>query len=286
MINSISFPNLNIGPFEINRVALELFGFKIYWYGIIICTGIILGFLYLYLRIKSYGMNSDNLCDIALCTVPCAIIGARLYYVVTSPGEFDSFYEMIAIWNGGIAIYGAIIGGAVALFAICKIKKFPVLKVFDAASVGVMLGQIIGRWGNFVNAEAFGVTDKYQFLGKTFDIANTSANNPFIMSINGNLVHPTFLYESVWNIAGFVLINVLWNKKKFDGQILLWYLTWYGLGRCVIEGFRGDSLFVGNIRISQALGLVCAVIGIILTVVIRIRISKKTLEENQNGNNN
>lgn len=279
MINSISFPNLNIGPLDINRVAFEVFGFKIYWYGIIICTGIILGFLYLYLRIKSYGMNSDNLVDIALCTVPCAIIGARLYYVVTSPGEFDSFYEMIAIWNGGIAIYGAIIGGALALFTICKIKKFPILKVFDAASMGVMLGQIIGRWGNFVNAEAFGVTDKYQFLGKTFDIANTSANNPFIMSINGNLVHPTFLYESVWNLVGFVLINLLWNKKKFDGQILLWYLTWYGFGRCIIEGFRGDSLFVGNIRISQALGLVCAVIGIILTVVIRIRISKKTLEE-------
>ncbi len=275
MTNVISFPNLSIGPFEINRQAFSIGAVTVYWYGIIICLGIIAGFSYLYYRISKLGMNLDNLTDIALCIVPCAVVGARLYYVLTSLENFGSFYEVIAIWNGGIAIYGAVIGGSLALYGVCRHRGFPVLKVFDAAAPSVMLGQIIGRWGNFVNAEAYGIIGKYDFLGKVFDISGKS--NPFAMSINGSLVHPTFLYESMWNALGFVLINAFYNKKKFDGEVLMWYISWYGLGRSFIEGFRGDSLYVGSIRISQLVGILCFVFGAGV-VILKRAASKKALQ--------
>ncbi len=274
MVNTISFPGLGISAFEINRVAFYAGPFTVYWYGVIICVGILLGLSYMYFRLKGYGMTGDDLTDIALVTVPCAIVGARVYYVLTSLDEFSSFYDMIAIWNGGIAIYGAVIAGALAIYFVSRAKKLPVLKVFDSAAPAVMLGQIIGRWGNFVNAEAFGGAEKYEFFGKVFDISHFSQVNIFRMEINGVTVHPTFLYESVWNLLGFVLINVFYKKKSFDGEILLWYLTWYGFGRCFIEGFRTDSLFVGNIRISQLVGLLCFVFGLALTLFFAFRAGK------------
>ena len=273
MINTVSFPALGIGPFDINRIALKIGPVTVYWYGIIICIGLIAGLLYMYFRFRDFGLNADNLTDVALAAVPCAVIGARLYYVLTSLDEFHSFYEMIAIWDGGIAIYGAVIAGAAAIYAVCKIRKFPVLKVFDSTAPAVMLGQIIGRWGNFVNAEAFGVADRYEFFGRVFDISEMSLKNPLRMSVNGMIVHPTFLYESVWNLVGFILINAFYKKKRFDGEIFLWYLTWYGLGRCFIEGFRGDSLFVGNVRISQLLGLLCFVFGAAVILCVRIKLA-------------
>lgn len=281
MVNAISFPGLGTGTFEINRVAFHAGPFTVYWYGIIICAGILLGLSYMYFRMKGYGMTGDDLTDIALVTVPCAIVGARVYYVLTSLDEFSSFYDMIAIWNGGIAIYGAVIAGALAIYLVSRAKKLPVLKVFDSAAPAVMIGQIVGRWGNFVNAEAFGSADKYEFFGKVSDISRISQINPFRMEINGVTVHPTFLYESVWNLIGFVLINIFYKKKSFDGEILLWYLTWYGLGRCFIEGFRTDSLFVGSIRISQLVGLLCFMFGLALTLIFAVgaRKNKSPLEK-------
>lgn len=279
MINEIAFPGLGIGPLEINRVAIKLGPLTVYWYGVIICLGLVLGLCYLYYRIHSFGMNSDNLTDIALFTIPSAIVGARLYYVLTSLEEYHSFYEVIAIWEGGIAIYGAVIAGALAVYLVCRFRKFPTLKVFDSIAPAVMLGQIAGRWGNFFNAEAYGVADKYEFFGKFFDISALSEANPFRMVINGMTVHPTFLYESVWNTVGFVLINVLWNKKKFDGEVLLWYLSWYGFGRSFIEGFRGDSLYIGSVRISQLVGALCFVTGAVLVAVVRTNIKKQKLTE-------
>ncbi len=276
MVNTISFPMLQIGPFEINRVVFSIGPITVYWYGLIICTGLILGLLYMLYRFGSFGLDSDDLTDVALVVVPSAVVGARLYYVLTSLDEFSSFYEMIAIWDGGIAIYGAVIAGAVALYCVCRVKKYPTLKVFDSIAPAVMLGQIVGRWGNFVNAEAYGAVGTYEFFGKSFDFAKSS-RNPFLMSINGTLVQPTFLYESAWNLAGFILINIFYNRKSFDGEVLLWYLSWYGLGRCFIEGFRTDSLYIGSIRISQLVAFVCfaAGVGIIAYVRARQKANKK-----------
>ena len=151
----ISFPGIGISPFNLDRVAISLGNLKIYWYGIIICIGIILGFYVAFLRMKKVGFTVDDLADLILVCIPSAIVGARLYYVLTSLSSFDSFYEVIAIWNGGIAIYGAVIAGIISFTCVIKYKKKPLLKMYDCASVGLILGQIIGRWGNFFNAEAF-----------------------------------------------------------------------------------------------------------------------------------
>ncbi len=280
----ISFPGLGIEPFSLNRVAISLGSIKIYWYGIIICLGIILGFTVAYLRMKKIGVTSDDLADIALICVPSAIIGARIYYVLAELESYSSFYEMIAIWNGGIAIYGAVIGGVIAFTLVCKYKKKPLFKMYDCAAPGLILGQIIGRWGNFFNAEAYGIAESYDFLGAKFDISALSQNNPLRMTIDGMTVHPTFLYESLWNLTGFVLMNVFFKKRAFDGEVLLWYLTWYGIGRCIIEGLRGDSLYLGSIRVSQLLAFVCFVSGALAIIILRIKTTKKRKMEN--GNNN
>lgn len=284
MTSMISFPGLGIAPFELNRVALSLGNIKIYWYGIIICLGIVLGFAVAYLRMKKIGVTADDLADIALISVPSAIVGARLYYVLSELDSYDSFYEMIAIWNGGIAIYGAVIGGVIAFTFVCRHKKKPLLKMYDCASPGLILGQIIGRWGNFFNAEAYGIAESYDFFGARWDISSFSENNPLRMTIDGMTVHPTFLYESLWNLVGFVLMNVFFKKKAFDGEVLLWYLTWYGLGRSLIEGLRGDSLYVGSIRLSQLVAFICFVAGLLAIIVLRIKAYNERKKEN--GSNN
>ena len=283
-MNEISFPGLGIEAFVLNRVFLKIGSFTVYWYGIIICIGIVLGFALAYMRMKNIGVTADDLSDLILICVPSAIVGARLYYVLAELDTYNSFYEMIAVWNGGIAIYGAVIAGALSFGLVCAYKKKPLLKMYDCAAPGLILGQMIGRWGNFFNAEAYGSSNVYEFLGKRFDITYLSENNPLRMTINGKMVHPTFLYESLWNLTGFILINVFYNKKSFDGQVLLWYLVWYGLGRCVIEGFRTDSLTAGNIRISQLVALLCFVIGVVLITIIRIKTALERKKEN--GNNN
>lgn len=285
MTNTISFPGLSIGEFTLNRAAVTINGFAIYWYGIIIGFGFLLGLLYMYYRFRTYGLNSDNLLDVALAVIPSAVVGARLYYVLTSLDEYHSLWDVINIREGGLAIYGGVIAGALAVVVVCKIRKFPMLKVFDSIAPAVMLGQILGRWGNFVNAEAYGIIDRFEFFGKVIETPSFEKSNIFRMTVNGMTVHPTFLYESVWNLIGFVLINVFYKKKKFDGEIVLWYLTWYGFGRCIIEGFRGDSLFVGSIRISQLVGFLCFAFGLVLTLLFR-HIKNKNSEAVKNGDNN
>ena len=284
MTSTISFPGLGIAPFELNRVALSLGNIKIYWYGIIICIGIVLGFAVAYLRMKKIGVTGDDLADIALISVPSAIVGARLYYVLAELDSYDSLYEMIAVWNGGLAIYGGVIGGVIAFTLVSRHKKKPLFKMYDCAAPGLILGQIIGRWGNFFNAEAYGIAESYDFFGARWDISSFSQKNPLRMTIDGLTVHPTFLYESLWNLAGFVLMNVFFKKKAFDGEVLLWYLTWYGLGRCFIEGLRGDSLYVGNIRVSQLLAFVCFAAGLVAIIVLRIKAYNERKKEN--GSNN
>lgn len=256
MTNYISFPGIGIGEIKIDKIAFSMFGRDIAWYGIIITVGIILASLYVVNRGKYEGVSQDDILDFAIFVIPIAVIGARAYYVLTSLDQYDTFGEMIAIWNGGLAIYGAIIGGALTALVVCLIKKIKILKMFDMLSPAVMIGQMIGRWGNFVNAEAHGgVTDIFIRMGIRGEFMSTPI-----------YVHPTFLYESLWNLLGFLLINAYYKKKKYHGEIFFMYISWYGLGRFFIEGLRTDSLYVGPFRISQVIGLASFVVGAVFLV--------------------
>ncbi len=267
---TVSFPGLGIGEISFNKVAFSLFGtIEVRWYGIIMVTGIILAFLYAYYRSKHEGVSFDDLLDYAIFTVLSGIVGARLYYVITSDQKY-TFGEIFAIWNGGIAIYGAIIGGATALLCVSLYKKIKWQKVFDMVCPGVMIGQIVGRWGNFFNGEAYGeapVEDSLLYFMR-MELRHEGWANSY-------LCQPTFLYESLWNLVGFLIINALYNKKKYDGQVFLMYITWYGFGRMFIEGLRTDSLMVGTFRISQVVAFLCFVVGFALLVYLGVRASNR-----------
>ena len=249
MENAISFPALGL-DFTINRVAVNLFGKDIYWYGIIICIGFILAALYVNSRVKEFGVTSDNLVDCLIICVPAGIVCARIYYVVFEWDYYSQHLsEIIAIWNGGIAIYGAVIGVLIGLFAYSRVKKLSFATLCDLAAFGLLIGQCIGRWGNFVNGEAHG--------GPTA--------LPWGMSINGGEpVHPTFLYESIWNLIGFIGLHFYSKKRKFPGEMALLYVAWYGLGRAWIEGLRTDSLHLGSLRVSQVLAAVSCIAAVAL----------------------
>ena len=264
-MNTIGFPGLGIEAVEINPVAFNVFGRNIAWYGIFVTAGILCGIFYAFWRgQKNNGIIVDDMIDVAIFSIPAAIIGARLYYIIFEINRFKSFYDVIAVWEGGLAVYGGIIFGFLTAFAVCRFKKLSFLKVFDSAAPAFMLGQIIGRWGNFTNAEAYGI--KTDLL--------------WGMQINGKAaVHPIFLYESLWNLAGFIIINLIYKKKKFDGQIFLMYITWYGFGRMFIEGIRGeDTLKLGSFRISQVVGFLCFVAGTALIFYMMSKYKTQKLE--------
>ena len=267
---TVSFPGLGIGEISFNKVAFSLFGtIEVRWYGIIMVTGIILAFLYAYYRSKHEGVSFDDLLDYAIFTVISGIVGARLYYVITSDQKY-TFGEIFAIWNGGIAIYGAIIGGATALLCVSLYKKIKWQKAFDMVCPGVMIGQIVGRWGNFFNGEAYGespAADSLLYFMR-MELRHEDWMNSYVCQ-------PTFLYESLWNLVGFLIINALYKKKKYDGQVFLMYITWYGFGRMFIEGLRTDSLMVGSFRISQVVAFLCFTVGFALLVYLGVRASNR-----------
>ena len=273
---AVSFPGLGIDDFILNKVALKLGGLEIRWYGVIIALGMVLAFLYAGYRAKELKISTDDVLDLGLFSVIFGVIGARLYYVAMEADMYDSFYEVIAIWNGGLAIYGGIIGGALAVLAVStyksrKNKDINFFKCTDMILPGVMIAQSLGRWGNFFNGEAYGgiVAEGSPLYFLRMGIF------PNNVSVGMAYVHPTFLYESLWNLVGFALINIFWKKRKFNGEVALWYVTWYGFGRMFIEGLRTDSLYVGNIRISQLIGFICFVVGFALIVTFRIIKHKK-----------
>ena len=248
LTSPITFPNLGISV-DPSPVALRVFGKDIYWYGIIIAVGFVLAVVYMMYRSKDFGVTSDDTLDLVLWTVPIGVICARLYYCIFYWELYaDNPISMLYIWQGGLAIYGAVIGGAVTVVIVSKVKKIKTGVFLDLASMGVLIGQIFGRWGNFMNREAHGsVTDSFFKMG--------------LVDAAGQVTyyHPTFLYESVWNLAGFIGIHVLSKKKrKFDGEVFLLYIGWYGLGRAWIEGLRTDSLmlFSTGIRVSQLVAIV------------------------------
>ena len=246
----ISFPGLGID--YLNPPAFfSVFGHRIYFYGVLFALGFLLGILYCARRSKDFGIQSDDYYDAIILLIPLSILCARAYFVLFRLDEFAGrpLIAYFAVWEGGIAIYGGIIGAILAVYLVCRRKKIPFLAMLDLLVFGVLIGQIIGRWGNFMNREAFGgPTEIFCRMGLTDPAGHTI------------YVHPTFLYESLWNLI--LLIGLLiWEKKgrrKYDGQMSLLYFFWYGLGRAWIEGLRTDSLYIGHtgIRVSQALSLV------------------------------
>ena len=269
----VSFPGLGIEPFHMDRIAFSLFGIDVNWYGLIITCGMILAVLYALWHAKHEGVKSDDIIDLALALIFCGVIGARLYYVIM---EFDQYlvsggtflqnlggtlYNVIAIWNGGLAIYGGIIAGFLAAMVVARAKRIPFPVIADIAGPAVMVGQIIGRWGNFVNVEAYGAETTLPWrMGVLYSF------NDGVSFVSEKFVHPTFIYESLWNLLGLILITYFYKKKKFHGQMFLSYMTWYGFGRMLIEGLRADSLYVGSIRISQLVGFVTFVVGAVLII--------------------
>lgn len=251
----IGFPGLGL-EFNISNVAFSIGNIDIYWYGIIIGTAIIVGYMLAYFNAKKRGIDPDHITNIVLICAPVSIIFARLYYVVFSMDYYLIHPEKIfAIRDGGIAIYGAVIGAIISCFIYCKVKKLYWLKIFDLCVPSVILGQAIGRWGNFFNVEAYGAETDSLFRMSIYEMGRLIE------------VHPTFLYESIWNLLVFVLLLIINKHKKYDGQTFLSYVTFYGLGRFFIEGLRTDSLYLGVFRISQIIALLSFIAGITILII-------------------
>ena len=274
LTSPISFPNLGI-TVDPSPVAFTVLGKDIYWYGIIIAGGFLLAVLYMLYRAKTFGITHDDVLDLVLWAVPVGVICARLYYCVFYWDLYrDNPVSMLYIWEGGLAIYGGIIGGAITVLVLSRVKKIPPLVMLDSAAMGVIIGQICGRWGNFMNREAHGsVTDSFFKMG--------------LVDAAGKVTyyHPTFLYESVWNLAGFVALHFYCKKRKFDGEVFLLYVAWYGLGRAWIEALRTDSLYLFStgIRVSQLVAAVSfvAAAGIISWVLLKKKPRREDLFVNR-----
>lgn len=263
----VSFPGLGMEKgFDINPVAFSVSGFDIRWYAIIICAGIVAAFMYFYHRARRTELiPEDDIFNITLFTVPIAIIGARFLYVITSLDKYDTFYDMINIRNGGLAIYGAIIFGGIVVLVYTLIKRISTLSVLDALSPAVMIGQVIGRWGNFMNGEAFGSSEHVANIPWRMVLDNTYANGTHMKCIT----HPTFLYESLWNLLGLILLNIIYKRKKFDGQIFFLYVAWYGFGRAFIEMLRTDSLRVFGYKLMVILGFLSCAAAVVAYIIVR-----------------
>ena len=277
----ISFPGL-FGDWEITAspVAIDI-GKGIYWYGIFIAAGLLLAIWFCIRQAPKFGLTEDNVLDTALVVAPAGIIGARIYYIIFYYDLFKNeqggpdFGKMIAIWDGGLAIYGGVIAGVIGVYVLCKIKKIKVGALLDLAAQGLLIGQIFGRWGNFMNREAFGGETTLPWRMRLWTSATEYVE-----------VHPTFLYESLWNLVGLLLIVLIVTKcRRFDGENACFYFLWYGIGRFWIEGLREDSLylfdlqFMGEpIRVSQALSALL-VIGAVSVLYYNLKVKHHTREE-------
>lgn len=252
----------------INPIAIELGPLAIHWYGIIIGTGVFLGLWLAIRESERRGLAKDLFIDLLIYAVPIAIISARIYYVIF---EWDNFYkdhpgEIVKIWNGGIAIHGALIGAVITAIIFTRKRGVSFWKVADIAAPSLILGQALGRWGNFINQEAFGGEVSRQFL-ENLMIPDFIINQ---MYINGAYHHPTFLYESLWNFAGFALLLLLRKVNLRQGELFLTYVIWYSIGRFFIEGMRTDSLMLfDTLRMAQLVSLLLIIGGLILLVLRR-----------------
>lgn len=266
-MSTVSFPGIGLS-FHLNRVAFSIGGFHIYWYGIIIACGFFFGAWFCVTHGKYVGIKGEDFLDALLFGAPCGILGARLYYIVFNyslyqkPGGGLDLRACLNIHNGGLAIYGGIIAATIVAFLVARYKKISFAALIDLTAYGLLIGQMIGRWGNFVNAEAFG---RETTLPWRMGIEKTVNGVSQYME-----VHPTFLYESLWNLLGFLILVLVLRKgwRRFDGMIFLLYVAWYGFGRGLIESLRTDSLyfFSTGIRTSQMLGFVSCIFALLLLV--------------------
>lgn len=276
----ISFPGL-FGDWEFNPdpIAIHI-GHGVYWYGIILACAMLAGLFLCMKQAKRFGLTEDNVLDLALWAVPCCILGSRIYYVIfyldlyrNADGSLD-WGRIIAIWDGGLAIYGTVIAGVIVVLIFTKVKKLRFAAMTDLAAMGLLLGQIIGRWANFINREAFGGLTELPWRMRLWVSASQYVE-----------VHPTFLYESLWNLVGLLLMLFVVTKgRRFDGENTWFYFLWYGLGRSWVEGLRTDSLylfdwtFMGQpIRVSQALSMVMVVVAAVM-LFYNIKIKKRTAD--------
>ena len=287
MVYHVQFPGLGL-EFTINRVALSIGGFNIYWYGVIIAVGMLLALLYAFRHAVDFGIDSDRLVDVVAIGTVMAIVCARIYYVAMAPFEYNSVWEMIDIRLGGIAIYGAVIGAFVFGGLAAKWRKIPLLPLFDLVAIGFLIGQGIGRWGNFVNQEAFGTNTTlpwgmYSEETKAY-LQSVQVTLPAGVTVDPSMpVHPTFLYESIWCLVGFVALRLYMKKRRFNGDIALLYAIWYGLGRFWIEGLRTDSLLLVpslGLRASQLVAAVAVVGGLIAQIILTRKYKNQALMVN------
>ena len=269
----IEFPNLFDKSIIVNRVAFNLFGVDIYWYGVIIAVGVILAFIYAMHKCKQFGLIPDHVFDVAFVAIIFGFIGARAYYCIF----IDTDINFFDLRHGGLAIYGGIIAAAIAAAITCVIHKVNLPAMFDVGGLGLLIGQCIGRWGNFVNQEAFGAnTDlpwgmisskTMSYIAENFDElgGQVSSYAP---------VHPCFLYESIWCVICFVILHIFTKHRKFDGEVFLMYIGLYGLGRFFIESTRTDSLYIANIRVSQLVAGTCVFTALVLIIIFRSMASR------------
>ncbi|MBR4720816.1 MAG: prolipoprotein diacylglyceryl transferase [Clostridia bacterium] len=259
MTNVIGFPALNLS-FTVNRVAFTVFGREIYWYALCILAGYLLGLLFVTKTCRKRGVNPDDVFDIAFWGLIFSIICARIYYCIFDWKSVGGFWGIFRIREGGIAIYGALVGAIATAYFICKKRKLNTLNVFDVCSGGLLIGQIIGRWGNFFNAEVYG----------------RETDSLFAMTINGETgVHPLFLYEGIWNFLGLLLIIIFRDKKKADGQVFFFYIFWYSLGRLFLEGMRNTEYILYLIPNVLGISQVVAFLGIVLGIFGMIFLSRR-----------
>ena len=249
-------------------------GWDVYWYGIIIATGFLLALLYALKNAKRYEINTDRMLDVILVTTPVAILCARTYYVIFDGEKLNGISDFFGFGTSsgfaGLAIYGGVIGAFVCGYIMCRLRKVNILDMFDLTAVGFLLGQGIGRWGNFINQEAYGAFTNSSWWGME--------STRTIEEMGEGLVHPCFLYESIWCIAGFFVLNFISKKRKFKGEMILLYCAWYGFGRAIIELLRTDSLMIGRIKVSCLLSVILCVVSIVGLLIINSKI-----KENKNN---
>lgn len=239
-----------------DRVAFTLFGIDIMWYGILIATGMVIAVFIALREAKRLKISEDDILNLAMIAIPCGLIGARAYYVIFNWSYYaGNIAEILNFRGGGLAIHGGLIGGILAGFIYAKIKKINFFKLADCVVLGIPLAQAIGRWGNFLNQEAHG--------GPT--------NLPWGIMVDGVKVHPTFLYESIWDLGVFLFLFIFRKKQKYQGQILVDYIILYSIGRFFIEGLRTDSLMLGPLRMAQVISLACIILGVILNYILSRR---------------
>ncbi|MBQ7971029.1 MAG: prolipoprotein diacylglyceryl transferase [Clostridia bacterium] len=268
--NAVSFPGFGIGEFKINPTVFSIIPGKltIEWYALIICVGLVVTYIVCDLLTDRFDVSKDDLLDVLLFGLPAGFIGARIWYILGDLESFDSFLEMISVWNGGLAIYGGIFGGCLAGYFVCRYKKVSFLNMLDLSAIGFMVGQIIGRWGNFANVEVFGIeTDLPWRMGVNI------MNDAGIALNEWTYVHPLFLYESLWNLIGLLLIFAYMDSRKFKGELFLLYTAWYGIGRAWMEPLRDTTynLHIFGIRVNMVLAIAIAVFAIAALIVLYIR---------------